>query len=338
MLTVHVSEGFLEKALTSQMEPVRTNVANIEAEVRQKLQNVQERVTRDVGERVNQMSTEVQRFKGDIRTDIQNIEQALVKRVDNVVSRVSPLNVLTDQITQSEKRLLENINSAMGGCKGELVKISSSLERPNVKGLVGEKQVINVLEDRFRNFTVADVSTQREIGSDILVESPRQHKIMIEVKNRASSNVPKNEIDRFKNALARNSNVKVGILFSMKSGIANKASNGKFEVEFHESRYQIYVPNAGTDEALIVWSVLLADELAEALRHGELGASQVQKLLQLYSEFKVNVEMEKTCSENLDSIEKSAKSLRKSLDFIIGAVNETGKKLKTLLDSGATTM
>lgn len=78
--------------------------------------------------------------------------------------------------------------------------------------------------------------------------------------------------------------------------------------------------------------------MAEALRHGELGASQVQKLLQLYSEFKVNVEMEKTCRENLDSIEKSAKSLRKSLDFIIGAVNETGKKLKTLLDSGATTM
>jgi len=65
------------------MEPVRTNVANIEAEVKQKLQNVQERVTRDVGERVNQMSTEVQRFKGDLRTDIQNIEQALVKRVDN---------------------------------------------------------------------------------------------------------------------------------------------------------------------------------------------------------------------------------------------------------------
>ena len=53
MLTVHVSEGFLEKAFTSQMEPVRTNVANIEAEVRQKLQNVQECVTRDVGERVN---------------------------------------------------------------------------------------------------------------------------------------------------------------------------------------------------------------------------------------------------------------------------------------------
>jgi len=65
MLTVHVSEGFLKKALTSQMEPVRTNVATIEAEVKQKLQNVQERVTREVGERVNQMSTEVQRFKGD---------------------------------------------------------------------------------------------------------------------------------------------------------------------------------------------------------------------------------------------------------------------------------
>lgn len=45
MLTVHVSEGFLEKALTSQMKPVRTNVANIEAEVRQKLQNVPKNVS-----------------------------------------------------------------------------------------------------------------------------------------------------------------------------------------------------------------------------------------------------------------------------------------------------
>lgn len=250
MLTVDVSQDFLGKALSSQMKPVKEDVASIEAEVKKQLQKMQESVTGDVSVQVGKMSSEVQTLKKDVRTDIGGIETAFVKRVDDVVSKASELNTLDSQITMSEqrlnkqladseKRLTDNIKSAIT----ELNKISSSLEKPKVKGSAAEKQVINILRERFPNFTVSDVSKQPRSG-DILAETPRQSKIMIEVKNRASA-VPTTEVDRFKEDLTSSPGVKVGILFSMKSGIANKASRGKFQVKFDTNQYQIYVPNAG---------------------------------------------------------------------------------------------
>lgn len=84
----------------------------------------------------------------------------------------------------------------------KLVELSTSLKvSPYVRGIVGEKEVIKLLEEHFPIFLVKDVSRQPGKG-DILVVSLRQHKFMIEVKNRDSSNVPQSEIDRFKSNLA----------------------------------------------------------------------------------------------------------------------------------------
>lgn len=63
-------------------------------------------------------------------------------------------------------------------------------------------------------------------------------------------------------------------------------------MKFKQNQYQIYVPNASKDENLIVWSVLMADELAEA-SHGELRMGQVEELEQLYDEFKSSKEHER---------------------------------------------
>ena len=352
MLTVDVSQDFLGKALSSQMEPVKENVASIETEVKNQLQRMQASVTRDVGEHVGKMSSEVQTLKNDVRTDIGNIGTAFEKKVSDVVSKVSPLNTLDSHIAQSEQRVLNHVSSAMRTCNEQLAqsekrltdciksantelnKISSSLERPNVKGSTGEKLVMNILRGYhdFRRFTVSDVSNERRKG-DIRVETPRQSKIMIEVKNRTSSNVPSDEVDRFKENLASSPDVKVGILFSMKSGIANKASHGKFEVKFDTKQYQIYVPNAGEEEDLVVWSVVLADELAQAV-HGELRITQVQKLQQLFNEFKESKDLEKTCRDNLQALEKSTESLKNNLDSILKTVGNTRRRLENLLNNG----
>ena len=164
------------------------------------------------------------------------------------------------------------------------------------------------------------------------METPRQSKIMIEVKNR-SGNVPTTDVDRFKEDLASSPGVKVGILFSMKSGIANKASRGKFQVKFDTNQYQIYVPNAGKEEHLVVWTVLLADELAQAV-HGELRTNQEQKLQQLFDEFKESKDLEKTCRDNLQALEKSTESLKNKLDSILKTVGNTRKRLENLLNNG----
>ena len=130
--------------------------------------------------------------------------------MDDVVSKVPPLDTLDKKIKDTEKKVVDDIKD----CQNKLDVISSSLVKPSVKGLAGEKQVQNVLNEHFPGFTVTDVSTQPRKG-DILVETTRQHKIMIEVKNRQSSNVPQTEIDRFRQNLASSRDIKVGILFSM---------------------------------------------------------------------------------------------------------------------------
>ena len=217
----------------------------------------------------------------------------------------------------------------------KLVELSTSLKvSPYVIGIVGEKEVMKLLEEHFPNFLVKDVSRQPGKG-DILVVSLRQHKFMIEVKNRDSSNVPQSEIDRFKSNLASSPDVRAGILLSLKSGIVNKAKTGKFQVIFRENQYQIYVPNAGKDGALIIWSVLMADELAQSM-HGDLGTSQIQKLEELYKEFQETKDHEKTCRDNLVSLENAAKALKESMNFILKSIDKTRKNLKKLIDSEAT--
>lgn len=91
-------------------------------------------------------------------------------------------------------------------------------------------------------------------------------------------------------------------------------------MKFKQNQYQIYVPNASKDENLIVWSVLMADELAEA-SHGELRMGQVEELEQLYDEFKSSKEHERRCRSSLETLENSAKAVRE-IDCILQTVEK----------------
>ena len=78
----------------------------------------------------------------------------------------------------------------------------------------------------------------------------------------------------------------------------------------------------------------MADELAQSMQ-GDLGTSQVQKLQELYKEFQETKDQEKSCRDNLDSLERAAKNLRESMNFILNGIDKTRKKMKRLIDSDA---
>lgn len=333
--------NYFNSALDPKMKLIQGTMETITEQVNQQVLKVQTNVTDGAFNQMKKMTDSVEDFKRDLRSDILRIQESLTTQVNEVARKVSPLNVLNQSISQSAQVVLNQVSEkissseqrllpAIGACQQGLSKISSSLEvKSSVKGSVGEKLVINILKERFPNFTIVDVARQGGKG-DILIESYRQHKVMIEVKNLGSSNVPQTQIDRFKSDLANCGDVKVGILLSMKSGIANKAPNGKFQVKFGQNKYQIYVPNAGKDENLIVWSVLMADELAAA-SHGELRTSQVEELEQLYDEFKNSKEHEKRCRISLETLETSANAVKESMECILKTVEITRDRLKKLL-------
>ena len=79
----------------------------------------------------------------------------------------------------------------------------------------------------------------------------------------------------------------------------------------------------------------MADELAQSLQ-GDLDTSQIQKLEELYKEFQETKDHEKTCRDNLISLENAAKALKESMNFILKSIDKTRKNLKKLIDSETT--
>lgn len=158
---------------------------------------------------------------------------------DAFASHLRPVQELNSSIDASEKAIKSKISEGIKECKDKLDTISQSLTKPGVKGALGEMTVKKILEDRFPNFTVMDVSGQKGKG-DIVVETASGHKIMIEVKNRKDS-VPPKESQKFEEDLATSPEVKVGILFSLYSGISNHSTQhgGHFEVAFDQSKNSI---------------------------------------------------------------------------------------------------
>ena len=384
--TVDVSQKFMETALSQQMKPVQETVKNIENEVKEQVQAVQDRVTKNVGDQIKKMADDVQKFKGELKKDVEDtledtltpkmeeiqdtmdkidkrinqkvletqveaaksacdnmkqmtdnvlgFKQGLIENVQSIgtkleedvkgiTAKVPPLDTLKLQITESEKRITDKLNS-----------ISAILENPNKKGARAEKKVLDILKQNLREggFTFQDTSSDTGKG-DIEAVTPDGYKIMIEVKEWKSS-VRREEIEKFENHLAMSPDFKVGILLSMTSLIDNRSKNSRFEVDVKhdQKQYLIYVPNAYVDneEHLIVWSVIMAGQLAK-IEAGELGEKKTTKLSKIYDEFKDNLQRSKNCRTNLKALENSVENLRANIVPILDTVDKTKKAISSLL-------
>ena len=126
---------------------------------------------------------------------------------------------------------------------------------------------------------------------------------------------------------------KVGILLSMNSGITNRCKIGQFEVKFNDDQkqYMIYVPNAHDKEDLIVWSVLMASQLAN-IQVGELGEKKTQGPRKVYEEFQKNVQRNKDSRVNLEALRAAVQQLEENVVPILDSVDKASKDLNKLLN------
>lgn len=275
ILTVD-NQKMVEDALASKMKPVHDSVAKIEQQVFKQVEEVKKKVTQDVGEQMKEVKTNVKALKGDVTQHLTTIKDELSGRVDTVARKVQPLDILNSTMNQSAqdsqdikaqlsreiKESERRVASELTAYKQKLESISTSLEKPSSKGARAERKVVEVLKEQLPSFSCVDTSSKMGKG-DIEVQTPNNHSIMIEVKNKKTS-VPKNEIESFEENLEKSPQFKVGILLSMASGIARRAREGRFEVNVNpRKQYLIYVPNAyaSNEDHLIVWSVIMAEQL-----------------------------------------------------------------------------
>ena len=340
VLSIKVNPKIVEEAINIEMQPVRDSLTQMEEQTSNGIQQVKEEVSGELGRGFEAFRKNVDDWKGVVSKNITDLSSNLTTRVETVVKKVQPLDLLNSSInssaegikTQLQRDIKDSesrLQSRLDEWKGKLDSISRSLERPSSKGARGERNVKEILENYLRrmNFTISDTTRVRGKG-DIELETPNGHKIMIEVKWREAA-VPKAEIEKFKENLANDPNYKVGILLSMKSGIANR--QGWFEVDFVKNQYQIYVPNAyaKNEEHLIVWSVVLAAQLSSV--DGELGEGERSELMGIYSKFKEIIESNKNCKSQLEALKECVKNLESSLNPILEVVAQTVGAIKKLL-------
>ena len=118
----------------------------------------------------------------------------------------------------------------------------------------------------------------------------------------------------------------------MASGIARRAREGRFEVAVNpQKQYLIYVPNAfaRNEDHLIVWSVIMAEQLANLER--DFDGTKTRGLTLIYNKFKENIEHSQQCKSNLEALETSVEKLKSSIVPILKTVDETKNDIYKLL-------
>jgi len=363
-LSLDVNQKFVEDALNSQMKVIQESVTRIEQNVNAQVQTVQEKVTQVVGSQMQTVQKNVQEAQANVSSNVKNftgnvedlkkdvskqmatIQDQLTSRVDTVAQKVPPLNTLdvrisdsarsvTTQLQKDVKDSETRVSKKLEECNQKLDSISSSLQTPSNKGARAERNVLDILRQHLDGLNFTFLETARDRGKgDIEVQTPNGQKVMIEVMQRTNA-VSRDKIEEFERNLANSPDYKVGILLSMTSGIAMRSKGTRFEIAFDQSKkqYQIYVPDAyaNNEEHLIVWSVVMADQLVKL--DGELGERKTKGLDEIYKKFAANIEHKKLCEASLASLESSMKNLKDNIQPILKTVDETKNAIYKLLHS-----
>ena len=209
-----------------------------------------------------------------------------------------------------------------------LTTLANRYEKPAIKGALGEQEVLTILTDNFPTYTVN--YTREGHKTDIQIESTQSgHQYLVEVKDREKG-IAFNEIEKFKKNVRKNKDFKVGILFSLRSGINVLASQGRFTIQFRDQQYYIYVPNALKErEDLIVWIVILADQLA-VLDRG-LTDRQTGQLNELLNEFQEEMKLSKRCEAHLAALKRSVEALEEDMVPLLKIIQNATRKLNSAL-------
>ena len=147
---------------------------------------------------------------------------------------LSKIDMLGEEINESNKRMPFKMKEISEDCASEVRKISSKIDEletkktapviPSVKGKIGEDNVKQILSV----FDVKDVSKEGHQGDLIVTNDNRI--VLVEVKN-YDNPVPSSEVEKFYRDIEEN-NADAGLFISLKSDIRGHEG---FELEVHKN-------------------------------------------------------------------------------------------------------
>ena len=347
-MNVSFKEDYIDGLLNEKLKPMSEAVESLVSKVSKNVEEMEQKTKQNAVTFENKVSSgiasidqKVVGLKTNISSDMIKMEGQLIASVQEVAGKVPPLNALerkidsvernvSDKVKTSEdaiKQVLQSpITSGLDRCETKLNDMKSMYSKAPTKGLVGEIQVMEILKE-LKSHTIENVARESRKG-DIHVTSPKMHKYLIEVKKHQKP-VNTQAIEKFESEVQSAPDFRVGILLSLDSGIAKRASGRRFEIAFMNKQYFIYVPNVSRDRHLVTWSVLLADELV-GLNH-KIDHTKIDEVNELYKEFKNSLDRSKTCGKDLETLKRVVKSLEENLEPLLKIIDGTKAKLKAII-------
>lgn len=158
IFTVDVTQKFMEKALSSQMQPVKDIVENIEKEVKQQVQSVQENVTTNVSDQMKKMSDNVQGLKGDLTRDISETLAPGVRQIQDTMGKIEGKvneqvrkvqSNVTESVCENVKKMAENVLDFKQTMSENIKSIGTKLEE-DVKSVTAKVPPLDSVKNEIK--------------------------------------------------------------------------------------------------------------------------------------------------------------------------------------------
>ena len=234
------------------------------------------------------------------------------------------VSAITDELTET---LVEPMREVLEGMTMPLPMESEN--DPTRKGILGEEHVyeeLKILKDS--GYDVDYVTKTSRKGDFWVTNTATMGKYLIEVKN-CKKTVGTQDVEKFERDVNSNTDLKVGILFSLHCGIAQRAAKRKFEIAYLNKQYRVYVPNVSSNEHLIVWSIFLADELASLDQ--DLAQPKIELALKLYEDFQKHVDGARKCKATIATLKRTVGDLEGDLLPLLKIIEDAKNKLCKVL-------
>lgn len=331
-----IIQDSLSQQSTRLEKNTQLNLGNLRREISTQLQNnkdLHDSSQRTITEQLHNLSNTISTIstKPDANPQLQNAFVNIVQKVNQIQHNV---NV---NMEKTIRQIEQHVNTNMEKITHQIESISDNKMQDEVKslrdhidqfgknqssqhkGVEGELIVQNKLVQMFPDAHIEDVRFTGHQG-DFIFSRPRTNiKILIEVKNYRSKNIPTPEIKKFERDLKK---YDAGILISLYSGIVGYA---EVTEKIQDSKVAVYIPSSDSTCCGIYFAILSIERFTNYLN--------IKKPL---TNIDINDEQKgPTTDEIFHSVIRALKPIRKSIEFHEGMYNEMTKsqsKITTELD------
>ena len=196
----------------------------------------------------------IEDFLNSINLNMSQSHNTLTNLISSSETRIESKMEVNDSKMNEIKNIFSDNNNSQKLLQTSVNEMLKKFEKGIGKGTVSEHITYNILLTLFPCAQIDHVGDTKEMGDIILIRNGKP-KILIENKDHESSNVPKQDVEKF----IRDCDIQkcCGIMLAQNRGIANKRN---FEIQINNGNVLLYVHEVNFDVDKIKTSIEIVEQ------------------------------------------------------------------------------